>query len=88
MTTMIHVELGNSRDGAELGAFLAGRGLICSVLNEPDHCELDVGLAVEPEELLRRELDAALRAWLGRHEPPLVPSTTREGAIVLRPPCD
>jgi hypothetical protein len=88
MTTTIHVEVGSSREGAELGEFLAGRGLTCSVLNEPDHCELDVGLGVAPEELLRRELDIALRAWLGRHEPPLVPSRTRDGAIVLRPPGD
>ena len=84
----LHVELASSCDGAELVEFLATRGLAGSVLSSNDHCELEIRYAVDPDERLRVDFEAALRSWLAEHRPPLVPTASRERGYVLRPPGD
>ena len=88
MTTPIHVELPRVCDGVELVEFVAARGLVGSVVCTNDHCEIEIRDALDPDERLRREFEAALRSWLAQHEPPLIPASSPERGYVLRPPAD
>lgn len=88
MTTPIHVELPRLCDGEALAAFLAAHGLAGSVVSANDHCELEVRDALDSDERLRREFEAALASWLAEHESPLIPASSRERGYVLRPPGD
>jgi hypothetical protein len=88
MTTSIHIELPRPCDGAELVDFLAARGLAGSVVSTNDHCEIEIRDALDPDERLRREFEAALANWLVEHEPPLIPASSPERGYVLRPPAD
>jgi hypothetical protein len=82
------VEIPCSRDAAGLARFLTAHGLESRVKSTEDHCELEVGYAVEPEQRLRQEFEAALASWLATIERPLVPTADRERGYVLRPPGD
>jgi hypothetical protein len=88
MSTTIHVEVAGPCDAEDLVEFLAARGLESTVTSANDHCELEVGYAVDPEVLLRREFEAALSSWLEQRERPLVPAHDAEHDYVLRPPGD
>ena len=88
MTTPIHVELPGLCDGEALVAFLAAHGLDGSIVSTNDHCEIEVRDALDADERLRREFEAALGSWLAEHEAPLVPASSRERGYVLRPPGD
>lgn len=88
MTTPIHVELPRLCDGAEFVAFLAARGLTGSVVSTNDHCEIEIRDALDPDDRLRREFEAALGSWLAQHEPPLIPASSPDRGYVLRPPAD
>ncbi|HEY7691277.1 MAG TPA: hypothetical protein VH816_02950 [Gaiellaceae bacterium] len=88
MTRPIHVELPRLCDGQALVEFLAAHGLAGSVVSVNEHCELEVHDALDSDERLRREFEAALGSWLAQHGSPLVPASSREREYVLRPPGD
>ena len=88
MTETIHVELVGPCDAADFLEFLAGRGLSATVTSENDHCEMEVGYAVDPEARLRRDFDAALASWLETSGRPLIPVLAHGHDYVLRPPGD
>jgi len=88
MTTPIHLELPSLCDGEALVAFLSTRGLTGSIVSTNDHCEIEIRDALDPDERLRREFEAALGSWLAEHGAPLIPASSRERGYVLRPPGD
>jgi hypothetical protein len=88
MTFTIHVELESPGETQDLIEFLATRGLTATTTDCGDHCELEIGYLVDPEERLRQEFDAALTSWLETRGRPLVPVADAEHHYVLRPPGD
>lgn len=85
MNGTIHVELTGPRTCSPLIEYLGSRGLAGRLVETDDHCELEVGYAVEPEERLRGEVWGALRDWLAETESPLVLAETPDDGYVLRP---
>jgi hypothetical protein len=88
MTETIRVEVPCRRDADDLVEFLAGFGLAGSVTNATEHCDLEVGYAVDPDTRLRREFEGALGTWLATLDRPLVPTAEPGYDYVLRPPGD
>ena len=68
--------------------FLAARGLAATLTGENDHCTAEIDYAVDPAVRLRRDVDAAIAAWLKDGDHALVPVLGREHELVLRPPAD
>lgn len=83
----IHVELDCPHDAEEFVEHLATRGLVGTVVESDDHCELTVGWAEDPDVALRRVFESALESWISVHERPLVPAA-RSGTYVVRAPGD
>ena len=88
MSRPVHVEFPCSCDAAEMVEFLAARGLAATVTSEDDHCTLEIRYAVDPDVRLRRDVEAAIAAWLEAGDHALVPAVGREHELVLRPPAD
>jgi len=88
MTFTIHVELESPGETVDLIEFLAAHGLAATATSCDDHVELEIGYAMDPDERLRRDFDAALTSWLETRGRPLVPVSDAEHHYVLRPPSD
>jgi hypothetical protein len=88
MSNVIHVDLASVRAADELAEYLCSHGLAARVVEEDDHCGLEVADAVDPDERLRETFEDALRAWLSTACLPLVPAARSKHSYVLRFPGD
>jgi hypothetical protein len=88
MDDTIHVELAGACDAVDLVDFLATRGLRGSATDVDDHCEIEVGFALDQASRLRQEFEAALASWLEARGRPLIPVSAHGHDYVLRPPSD
>ncbi len=88
MMLTIHVDLESPGETADLVEFLGDRGLTAAATSFEDHCELEVGYALDPEARLQRDFEEALSSWLEQHGRPLIPVSDAEHHYVLRPPFD
>ena len=88
MCKPVHIELPCSYDAASFAEFLEARGLTASVTTSNDHCELEVGYAVDPDLRLHKDVEAAVADWLEEGNHALIPALNRENELVLRPPAD
>jgi len=88
MSRPVKVELPCSCDAAGMVAFVADRGLAATLTSSNDHCTLEIRYAVDPDVRLRRDVEAAIAAWLEAGDHALVPAEGHEHELVLRPPAD
>jgi hypothetical protein len=81
----IRLEVARDVDAEELRAALQARGFEARAL--ADSGELEVRYARDEADRLATDLVAALEAWIGANELPLIPARG-EGVLALRPPAD
>jgi hypothetical protein len=81
----IRVELARDVDASEVRAVLAEQGFETRPMGAGG--DLEVRYAQDETERLANDLAAALEAWIGAKQLPLVP-TKGAGVVALRPPGD
>ena len=88
MADTVHLELTGPRACGELIEYLGARGLVGSLVETNDRCELEVEYADDPGERLCAEVRRALRSWVAERDGSLIVAEFGRGQFVLRSPAE